>query len=114
MNPREAGELASAGVDLQMHTHRHRTPRDETLFRRELDDNATRLQSFTGHNPAHFCYPSGVHYDGYPGWLRNWGTKSAVTCEVGMADPRTNPMLLPRLCDHSGLSPVEFEAWPAD
>jgi peptidoglycan/xylan/chitin deacetylase (PgdA/CDA1 family) len=111
MNPREAGDLARAGVDLQLHTHRHRTPRDETLFRRELDDNASRLHDITGQIPAHFCYPSGVHYPGYPEWLRRWGVQSAVTCETGMAEASSDAMLLPRLCDHSALTAVEFEAW---
>ncbi len=111
MNPAEASELAKAGLDLQLHTHRHRTPRDESLFRRELDDNAIRLESLTGHKPTHFCYPSGVHYTVYPEWLRRWGAASAVTCELGVAAPGTDAMMLPRLCDHAGLTDVEFEAW---
>lgn len=111
MTPAEAGELAQAGLDLQLHTHRHRTPEDEALFRRELDDNATRLQRLTGHKPTHFCYPSGVHYAGYPEWLRRWGVESAVTCELGVAAASNDAMTLPRLCDHAGLTGVEFEAW---
>jgi peptidoglycan/xylan/chitin deacetylase (PgdA/CDA1 family) len=111
MNPSEACELARSGLDLQLHTHRHRTPQDEALFRRELDDNATRLQSLTGHKPSHFCYPSGVLYSGYPAWLRRWGVESAVTCELGVAEARTDAMMLPRLCDHAELTAVEFEAW---
>jgi len=101
MNPREAAELARAGLDLQLHTHRHRTPREEAPFLRELDDNASRLQNITGQRPAHFCYPSGVHYSGYPDWLKKWGVESAVTCEVGLATAGDNAMMLPRLCDHA-------------
>jgi peptidoglycan/xylan/chitin deacetylase (PgdA/CDA1 family) len=111
VNPAEAAELARAGIDLQLHTHRHRTPRDETLLRAELDDNSLRLEAISGEKPGHFCYPSGVYHAGYPDWLRRWGVRSAVTCELGMADAGTDTMLLPRLCDHSGLTNVEFEAW---
>src|ERR1700688_356365 len=39
MNPQEVGELAAQGIDFQLHTHRHRTPLDEELFRREIRDN---------------------------------------------------------------------------
>ena len=111
MTPDEATQLAGHGVDLELHTHRHLTPQDETLFRRELDDNAVRLQQYSGHRPQHFCYPSGVHYEKYPGWLRQWGVKTAVTCELGMAEKNSEILLLPRLCDHGGLSLIEFEAW---
>ena len=111
MNPPEAAELAAAGLDLQLHTHRHRTPQEEPAFRSELDENSVRLQRMTGRKPTHFCYPSGVHYAGYPEWLGRWGVASAVTCELGIAKATDSAMMLPRLCDHSALTEVEFEAW---
>lgn len=111
MNPAEAAELSRAGVDLQLHTHRHRTPGVEALFCAELDDNAARLYTIAGEKPTHFCYPSGVHHGTYPEWLRRWGVESAVTCDLGIAEASHDVMLLPRLCDHDGLTPVEFEAW---
>lgn len=111
MNAAEAAEVARAGIDLQLHTHRHLTPRDETLFHRELDDNAQRLERITGHRPAHFCYPSGVHYEKYPEWLRQWGVETAVTCHMGIAEKGSDALLLPRLCDHGGVEAIEFEAW---
>ena len=111
MNAHEARQLADRGVDLQLHTHRHLTPRDESLFIRELDDNAARLRAINGEQPRHFCYPSGVHYDQYPRWLRQWGVESAVTCVPGLAGRGNDFMLLPRLCDHSHLTDVEFEGW---
>lgn len=111
MNPEEASQLSRAGIDLQLHTHRHRTPTDEASFRRELDDNAVRLRAITGHAPTHFCYPSGIHYPDYPDWLRKWGAASAVTCEAGLARAGDDAMLLPRVCDYTGVTEVEFEAW---
>jgi peptidoglycan/xylan/chitin deacetylase (PgdA/CDA1 family) len=111
MSPGQVAELAAQGVDIQLHTHRHRTPDDQVLFTRELHDNAKSLIGMTGRQPQHFCYPSGVHYARYPGWLREAGIRSATTCEAGLATFRTDAMLLPRLCDHSGVTTVEFEGW---
>src|SRR5246127_1595988 len=34
MNPQELKEIARNGVDIHLHTHRHRKPEDEALFRR--------------------------------------------------------------------------------
>src|SRR5580698_9368070 len=59
MNDRELQEIARNGVDLQLHTHRHRTPEDELLFRREIQENRSRIQELTASTPIHFCYPSG-------------------------------------------------------
>src|SRR5258708_14261444 len=84
MNPQEARQLADRGVDLQLHTHRHLTPRDESLFIRELDDNAARLRAMSGEQPRHFCYPSGGHYDKYPQRRRQCGVERAVTHVTGL------------------------------
>ena len=40
MSPEEAAEVARSGIDLQLHTHRHRTPADRQLFTREIVDNS--------------------------------------------------------------------------
>jgi len=111
MTPDEVRELARAGIDFQLHTHRHRTPSDRDLFLREIQDNRERLQALTGRNPVHFCYPSGIHKPEFLPWLAGVSIASATTCEPGLASPRSNPLLLPRLVDHCGLHEVEFEAW---
>ena len=61
MNPRELAEVASNGVDIQLHAHRHRTPEDEMLFRGEITENRNRIRALTGRDATHFCYPSGVY-----------------------------------------------------
>ncbi|HPQ16139.1 MAG TPA: polysaccharide deacetylase family protein, partial [Bryobacteraceae bacterium] len=111
MTPGEVCELARAGIDFQLHTHRHRTPSDRDLFLREIRDNRERLQALTGRNPVHFCYPSGVHKPEFLPWLAEASIASATTCEPDLASPRSNPLLLPRLVDHCGLDEVEFEGW---
>ena len=51
MNPQEISEIAKDGVDVQLHTHRHRTPDDEALFQREIEDNRRGIESLTGRSP---------------------------------------------------------------
>jgi peptidoglycan/xylan/chitin deacetylase (PgdA/CDA1 family) len=110
MNPSERNQLAAAGVDFQLHTHRHRTPIDQHLFRKEIQDNRRALQQL-GEKAIHFCYPSGVYRPEFLAWLQMENVVSATTCDAGLASKRSNPLLLPRLVDTSARSAVEFEAW---
>jgi peptidoglycan/xylan/chitin deacetylase (PgdA/CDA1 family) len=111
VTPAEAGELSERGVDVQLHTHRHRTPLDRNLFRREIEDNRRCINEITGKEPAHFCYPSGVYARRFLPWLDEAGIKSATTCEVGFASRASHPLLLPRFLDNNTMAPIEFEAW---
>jgi peptidoglycan/xylan/chitin deacetylase (PgdA/CDA1 family) len=111
MNAAEVTQISGAGVDVQLHTHRHRAPMEEALFVREIRDNRARIEKWTGSPANHFCYPSGMHDPRFLPWLKGEGIVSAVTCEPGLATPKTNALLLPRLIDVSGLSGIEFEGW---
>ncbi|MET0648492.1 MAG: polysaccharide deacetylase family protein [Pyrinomonadaceae bacterium] len=112
VNPSEVRELAAAGVDVQLHTHRHRTPNVRELFRREIDDNRAVIHQLTGRADAeHFCYPSGVYERSFLPWLAEAGVRTATTCETGYATRESEPLLLPRLLDVSSLSDLEFESW---
>jgi peptidoglycan/xylan/chitin deacetylase (PgdA/CDA1 family) len=113
MNPQEISELASAGVDFQLHAHRHRTPMDEAPFRKEIQENRQRLQSMTKSDAIHFCYPSGEYHRQFLPWLEAEGVVSATTCNPGLATARTHPLLLPRFVDTSARSALEFEGWLA-
>jgi peptidoglycan/xylan/chitin deacetylase (PgdA/CDA1 family) len=112
LRPNEVAELASEGVDFQLHTHRHRTPLSEAPFRREIRDNRYSLQSMLSGLPAtHFCYPSGVYEPEFLPWLAAEEVISATTCDPGIASRTSNPLLLPRLVDTSHVSNLEFEGW---
>jgi len=111
MTPTEVKELAVQGVDFQLHTHRHRTPLDRTLFLREIEDNRVRIQSMTGKDAIHFCYPSGLVRAEYLPWLREAKVVSGTTCTSGLASASTNALLLPRVIDGGHISPIEIEAW---
>lgn len=111
MNPGEVKELAEQGVDFQLHTHRHRSPRERDLFHKELRDNRTSMERITGSAPRHFCYPSGRHRPEFLPWLREAGVISATTCDPDLASSTSDPLLLPRLVDVESLSTTEFQGW---
>lgn len=110
MSPSEQSQLAAAGVDFQLHTHRHRTPINEELFRKEIQDNRRALGPM-GEKAVHFCYPSGVYRPEFLAWLQMDHVVSATTCDPGLASKSSNLLLLPRLVDTSARSAIEFEAW---
>jgi peptidoglycan/xylan/chitin deacetylase (PgdA/CDA1 family) len=111
MTNEEAAEITRQGVDVQLHTHRHRTPNDEALFMREIVENRERIDSFRDSTARHFCYPSGIYRPEFLPWLTEAGVISATTCDPGLASPRSAPLLLPRLVDTSHLSALDVEGW---
>ena len=111
MTPEELTQLVKQGVDLQLHTHRHRMPRDCELFRREITENRAFLMALGQPSAKHFCYPSGVYAERFLPWLVDLGVHSATTCDPGLASPKRRVLLLPRLMDSSALSEVELEGW---
>jgi hypothetical protein len=111
MTANQISEIAAGGIDVQLHTHRHRTPLDERLFAREIRDNRQWLAAKTGTTPSDFCYPSGHHRDEFLPWLRAENVVSATTCDYGLATRTCEPLLLPRLLDSMNVTDVDFEGW---
>ena len=110
MNAREVAEVANGGIDVQLHSHRHRTPEAEVLFRGEIRENRDRIRSLTGIEATHFCYPSGVYRREFLEWLNKENVVSATTCDAGLVNRDANPLLLPRFVDTSGRTQLEFES----
>jgi peptidoglycan/xylan/chitin deacetylase (PgdA/CDA1 family) len=111
MSPDEVLDASRRDISIELHTHRHRTPRDRDLFLRELTDNREAIEQMVGRRPTHFCYPSGdVDSRMFP-WLREAGVTSATTCRVALADRTSDCYLLPRFLDSSGQPDVSFEGW---
>jgi peptidoglycan/xylan/chitin deacetylase (PgdA/CDA1 family) len=111
LTPDEVTTLSAAGTDIQLHTHRHRTPMDRKLFLREIEDNKQSIQAMTGKVPTHFCYPTGKYDQAFLPWLRETGVVSATTCDAGFASRISDRLLLPRFLDNNTLSSIEFESW---
>jgi peptidoglycan/xylan/chitin deacetylase (PgdA/CDA1 family) len=111
MRAEEVGRLAREGVDVQLHTHLHRTPEDPETFVSDIIQNRLRIEAMTGRRPTHLCYPSGLYRAAYLPGLRREGIVSATTCDPGMASRTSDPLLLPRFIDTTSITDVEFEAW---
>ena len=113
MNAKELQQIAAEGVDIQLHTHRHRTPDDPVLFAREISDNRMRIREIAGVNPVHFCYPSGVYRPQFLPWLEKQQVTSATTCDTGLVTKASPYLLLPRYIDNQVRKEIEFESWLA-
>jgi peptidoglycan/xylan/chitin deacetylase (PgdA/CDA1 family) len=112
MTPEEVAAMARGGIDIQLHTHRHRTPLDRDKFVAEIKQNRDLIVQMTGaHSLTHFCYPSGAIRPDFIPWLKEAGVQSATTCLNGLATRGGDPYLLPRLLDQYSLVDSEFESW---
>lgn len=113
MTPSEVAQLPRFGVSVQLHTHRHRVPDDEALFRREIRENRSHIESMgvPSETLTHFCYPSGMYREKFFDWLRADGIQTATTCDTSLASRRSLPLALPRLIDTCNITSLEFEGW---
>src|SRR5207247_2851675 len=111
MTAAEVADIARRGFDVQLHTHRHRTPREKSAFFREVIENRRILEEMTGHRATHFCYPSGDVDPVFLPWLRELKVETATTGFSGLARAEHDPLLLPRYVDTMAKSEVLFEGW---
>jgi peptidoglycan/xylan/chitin deacetylase (PgdA/CDA1 family) len=103
--------LPAMGVDVQLHSHRHRFPADDMQAASdEIDDNRRVLTEFLRGPFEHFCYPSGVYEPAQFACLSAKGISSATTTEAGFARSTSHRFALPRLLDSERITPLEFEA----
>ena len=110
MSAPEVETMAKNGADIQLHTHRHRWPRDRDSALREIQENRTFLEPLVGRRLSHFCYPGGDwSRDRFP-FLQEAGIQSAVTCDAGSNGPSTHVLALKRFLDGEHISSIEFEA----
>lgn len=110
MTEEEMLGLKPMGMDVQLHTHRHRFPLDETLARAEIRDNRAALAAIGPGPYLHFCFPSGIYERSQFPWLEREGVASATTTRSGFNSPRTSPYELDRVLDGERMSDLEFEA----
>jgi peptidoglycan/xylan/chitin deacetylase (PgdA/CDA1 family) len=111
MNRAELLEVKSLGIDVQLHTHRHRFPAgDKQAAQQEIADNRRLLTQFVGGEFEHLCYPSGQYDPIQWDWLPELGVRSATTCDPGFNYRDTARFGLRRFLDSSTISPIVFEA----
>lgn len=111
MTPDELRQALDAGMDIQLHTHRHRVAFGRAEFFREIEDNRRAISQISGGRPVHFCYPNGIYHSHMSDWLDELEIQSAATCEPGLASSQGSRMRLPRLSDSANLTMTEFKSW---
>jgi peptidoglycan/xylan/chitin deacetylase (PgdA/CDA1 family) len=106
----ELEALAREGLDIQLHTHRHRLPTQTVEIVREVSDNRAVLEPVVGQRLQHLCYPSGIWSEEQWDTLQSLGIRSAATCTRGFNDRATPVLALKRFLDSERLPQVDFEA----
>jgi len=111
MSPGEAATLPALGVELQLHTHRHRFPSgDPEALDDEVHANRAALVEVADGPFQHLCYPSGEYDRSAFPQLAALGIVSATTTLPGMNESRTPPFELRRFLDSENCSAIRFEA----
>jgi predicted ATP-grasp superfamily ATP-dependent carboligase/peptidoglycan/xylan/chitin deacetylase (PgdA/CDA1 family) len=110
MTSEELSQLVGMGIDVQLHTHRHRLPLNEREARREVGECRSVLAPIVGKPLKHFCYPNGLWSSRHWPWLADEGVETAMTCNPGLNYASTPRLALRRFLDGETISQVEFEA----
>lgn len=110
MNKEELQGAAAKGLDVQLHTHRHRFPEEADAATREIRDNRAVLEPIAGKSLGHFCYPSGVWSARHWPVLSGEGVLSATTSDPGLNYPGAPRYGLLRVLDSEDVTQIEFEA----
>ena len=106
-----ARTLHDAGVEIQLHTHRHTLGgKNKNAMESEINKNRECILQSTGHDPVHFCFPSGFYEKQHLEWLTECSIDSATTCKPGLNYAGTPLMELKRFLDGENISAIEFEA----
>lgn len=107
----QAKELDRLGIDLQLHTHRHRfdgIARDDAI--EEVQANRAYLDSVRPAPRQHFCYPSGSYSSEQIAWLRDLDILTATTCAPGLNYRGQDRLQLHRLLDSQSIPENWFAA----
>ena len=111
MSPAEVAALPPALIDVELHTHRHRTPDDPVLLSREIVENREHIARLGHRMPTHFCYPSGRYRVHMLPVLRQQGIHSATTCSPGYVTAGIDTLMTPRFVDTMLTPEAVFRGW---
>jgi peptidoglycan/xylan/chitin deacetylase (PgdA/CDA1 family) len=110
LTPDEIRALSHYGIDIQLHTHRHRFPADNDKLAREIIENREFLSRWYNQPLVDLCYPSGEWREEQWPVLTACHIRTATTCEIGLNDKGTSAYALRRFLDGENISDLEFEA----
>jgi peptidoglycan/xylan/chitin deacetylase (PgdA/CDA1 family) len=106
----EVHQMVTEGLDVQLHTHRHRMPMEASALCAELQDNRMAIAQASPGPAVHLCYPSGDYQASQIPHLQSCGVRSATTTRLGLVSRKSDRWQLPRLLDSDQLDDIEFEA----
>ena len=115
MSTSEIRDADRRGLDIQLHTHRHRSSDENSDgLEHEIADNRATLARACGRPEksfSHFCYPNGITHPSAVGVLKGAGVRSATLVEEGINPRGTDPYRLRRFLDGRSVSETEFQAY---
>lgn len=107
----ELNVLQSYNVDLQLHTHRHKSPLDAAEFAIEVEENRNWLTQLKSKpDLVHFCYPSGEYSIEHLPLLRANSIATATTTNIGLHKQGSDILQINRILDGEDVTLLEFEA----
>ena len=103
------------GILIGAHTVNHIrvTHVDSPQLEYELREARSELEDATGNKCEHFCYPNGDCDDQTADYVRNAGYQSAVSCEIGTNNRKSNMFQLRRLTFPNLDCPTKIDFWLA-
>ncbi len=110
LSPDEVRQISKLGVDIQLHTHRHRLPESRSDIIEEITRNRDVIGTLCSSSMSHLCYPSGEWKEDHLPVLEELGVRSATTCDIGENHRTTHPLKLLRVLDRDDIADIEFEA----
>lgn len=111
LTPAELVRIHDGGMDIELHTRRHRICGDDKRqVVDEIVENARDLHAILPKRYAHFCYPSGGWQPKHLAWLQEAGVATATTCDPGMNTAGTHRLALYRFLDSDDCPDILFEA----
>ncbi|MCF8474134.1 MAG: polysaccharide deacetylase family protein [Emcibacter sp.] len=106
----EMKALMAGGIDIQLHTHRHRFPTEHKVATYEIEKNKQTINNHLPTPMTHFCYPSGDWSKDHWPILAEQDILTATTCEPKLIDYDMPNYSLGRILDSARVSQIEFEA----
>ncbi len=110
MNKKELKECVDSGMDIELHTHRHRFPNDSVIAEQEIIDNKQLINPYLKKPMSHFCYPSGIWVSELWPVLDKQNIKTSTTCDNGLITPETPYHAWSRFLDSARISQLNFES----
>lgn len=110
INEQELNDCIQNGMDIELHTHRHKLPTDFELAKYEIEKNKNRINPLLKKPMSHFCYPSGEWEKEHWDILDAQNIKTSTTCENGLITSKTPLHAWSRFLDSKRISQIEFES----